>query len=194
MPYKDFVAGTPLASADVDNYLMRQTIMTFADSTARDTALSGVLDEGMHAYLEDTNTTTFYDGSAWVVKNEPPQTWNMTAFAQPGPVACTTSYGWRQRSNGVFTAQLKVVFTATGVAGNNIIVSTPFTLPNLEAVGGSWTYFDNGVQVYAGSVYPDTTITMAFMVNQNGNPFGTTPSIAIAVGDAMHLTVTGRYA
>lgn len=63
--FKDFAAGDVLTAADVDNYLMRQTVMTFADASARDSALSGVLDEGMVAYLEDTNRFTYYDGSTW---------------------------------------------------------------------------------------------------------------------------------
>jgi len=64
--FKDWTAGDVLTAADVDGYLMRQTVMTFADASARDTALSGVLDEGMVAYLEDVNALTVYNGSAWV--------------------------------------------------------------------------------------------------------------------------------
>lgn len=63
--FKDWAAGDVLTAADVDGYLMRQTAMTFADSSARDTALSGVLDEGMIAYLEDVDQFTFYNGSGW---------------------------------------------------------------------------------------------------------------------------------
>ena len=65
--FKDWAAGDVLTAADVDGYLMRQTVMTFADASARDTALSGVLDEGMVAYLEDTDYLTVYDGSNWVI-------------------------------------------------------------------------------------------------------------------------------
>ena len=64
--FKDFAAGDVLTAADVDGYLMRQTVMTFADASARDTALSGVLDEGMVAYLEDVTllpSTTAAHGS-----------------------------------------------------------------------------------------------------------------------------------
>jgi len=64
--FKDWAAGEVLTAADVDGYLMRQTAMTFADASARDSALSGVLDEGMVAYLEDTNRYTYYTGSAWL--------------------------------------------------------------------------------------------------------------------------------
>jgi hypothetical protein len=65
--YKDFVAGSVLSEADLDGYLMRQTVMTFASAAARDSALSGVLDEGMVAYLEDVDQFTFYTGTGWVV-------------------------------------------------------------------------------------------------------------------------------
>lgn len=65
MPFKDFAAGDILTAADVDDYLMRQTVMVFADSTARDTALTAVLAEGMFCYLNDTNAFQYYDGSAW---------------------------------------------------------------------------------------------------------------------------------
>ncbi len=64
--YKDFTVGQVLTSAEVDGYLMQQTIMVFASSAARTTALSGVLAEGMMSYLADTNAVEKYDGSAWV--------------------------------------------------------------------------------------------------------------------------------
>jgi hypothetical protein len=64
--FKDFAPGDILTAADVDDYLMRQAVMRFADGSARTTALSGVLVEGMMSYLKDTNTVEVYDGSAWV--------------------------------------------------------------------------------------------------------------------------------
>jgi hypothetical protein len=71
MPFKDFVAGDILTASDVDSLLMRQTIMTFADSAARDAALSAVLAEGMFCYLNDTNAFQVYDGSAWADVSNP---------------------------------------------------------------------------------------------------------------------------
>ena len=38
----------------------------FADAATRDTALSGVLVEGMCCYLADSNSVLVYDGSSWV--------------------------------------------------------------------------------------------------------------------------------
>jgi hypothetical protein len=64
--FNDFTAGQVLTAAQVDDYLMRQMVMRFADSAARTTALSGVLVEGMVSYLKDTNVVEVYDGSSWV--------------------------------------------------------------------------------------------------------------------------------
>lgn len=64
--YKLFNTGDVLTAAQVNTYLMQQTVMVFADSSARTTALSGVLAEGMLSYLQDTNVVQVYNGSSWV--------------------------------------------------------------------------------------------------------------------------------
>jgi hypothetical protein len=64
--YKLFATGDVLTAAQVNTFLMQQTVMVFADSAARTTALSGVLAEGMVSYLQDTNSLEVYDGAAWV--------------------------------------------------------------------------------------------------------------------------------
>lgn len=64
--YKLFNTGDVLTAAQVNTYLMEQTVMVFADAAARTTALTGVVSEGMISYLKDTNATEVYNGSAWV--------------------------------------------------------------------------------------------------------------------------------
>lgn len=66
MPFLDFTAGQVLTADQVDNFLMRQSVMVFDDATARDDALTDVLAEGMMAYLKDTNEVLKYDGSSWL--------------------------------------------------------------------------------------------------------------------------------
>jgi hypothetical protein len=63
--YKLFNTGDVLTAAQVNTYLNEQTVMVFADSAARTTALSGVLSEGMMSYLQDTDSVEVYDGTAW---------------------------------------------------------------------------------------------------------------------------------
>jgi hypothetical protein len=65
MPRKVFTPGEVLAAADVNSFLMDQTIMTFAGTAARGSAI-GTATEGMYAHLNDTDTLTYYNGSAWV--------------------------------------------------------------------------------------------------------------------------------
>lgn len=64
MPIKIFQNGYPLPASDINTYLMEQSVMTFASSTARATAIPTPT-EGMLTYLEDTNVFQYYTGSAW---------------------------------------------------------------------------------------------------------------------------------
>lgn len=63
--YKLFVNGNTLSATDLNTYLNQQTIMVFANATARDTALTGVVSEGMHCYIIGTGRQT-YNGTSWV--------------------------------------------------------------------------------------------------------------------------------
>jgi hypothetical protein len=69
--YKLFVTGDVLTAAQVNDYLMLQTVMVFANSAARTTALSGVLAEGLVSYLKDTDVVEVYTGAAWVSLDDP---------------------------------------------------------------------------------------------------------------------------
>lgn len=62
-----FTSGQVLTAAQVTQ--INTGIPVFADSTARTAAFGGTgektLAEGQFSYLEDTNATQYYDGSAW---------------------------------------------------------------------------------------------------------------------------------
>ena len=64
MAYKTFANGFPLPASDLNNYLMNQSVIVFADSTARTAALPTPT-EGMITYLEDTNAYEGWTGAAW---------------------------------------------------------------------------------------------------------------------------------
>jgi hypothetical protein len=64
--YRTFNTGDVLTAAQVQYNLQNQTIMYFGSAVLRDAALTvGTVQEGMFAYLADTNTTVYYDGAAW---------------------------------------------------------------------------------------------------------------------------------
>lgn len=65
MPRKIFTAGSVLTASDVNTFLMNQSVMTFAGTAARGSAI-GTATEGMLTYLEDTNIYQYWSGSAWV--------------------------------------------------------------------------------------------------------------------------------
>ena len=66
---KLFVSGDVLTAAQVNTYLMDQSIMRFADVATRTAAFGGagekVLAEGQFAYIEATDELQYYDGAAW---------------------------------------------------------------------------------------------------------------------------------
>ncbi len=63
-----YTAGEVLTAADLN--ITNSGIPVFATTTTRDAAFGGTgektLAEGQFAYIEATNTTQYYDGSAWV--------------------------------------------------------------------------------------------------------------------------------
>ena len=64
--YRVFTAGEVLTASNVQDYLMDQSVMSFADSTARATSIGTAnFEEGMVSYLQNTNQLEVYNGSAW---------------------------------------------------------------------------------------------------------------------------------
>ena len=66
----DFVNGQTLPAGRVQDYLMDQTVMVFADSSARTSALP-TPNAGMVTYLVSSNDLWFYTGSAWTLVSPP---------------------------------------------------------------------------------------------------------------------------
>jgi sporulation protein YlmC with PRC-barrel domain len=69
-----FASGEILTAAQVNGYLMDQTVTRFADAETRDDAFGGVgqpvLTEGRICYLDDVNLIQFYDGASWVSSSQ----------------------------------------------------------------------------------------------------------------------------
>lgn len=62
--FRVWTAGEVVSASNVNNYLQEQTIMVFAGTAARSSAITSP-SEGMLTYLSDSKTIEFYDGSTW---------------------------------------------------------------------------------------------------------------------------------
>jgi hypothetical protein len=64
MAYKVFSNGDALTGGELNTFLMNQSVISFATTTARDAALPAPL-EGQLVWLEDSNKYVYYTGSTW---------------------------------------------------------------------------------------------------------------------------------
>jgi trimeric autotransporter adhesin len=127
--YKLFATGDVLTAAQVNTYLMQQTVMVFASSAARTSALSGVIAEGMLSYLTDTNALQYYDGAAWQDVSNPGDITGVTAG---------TGLSGGGTSGSVTLAIDSTVATLTGsqTLTNKTLTSPVITTPKI-AIGYS---------------------------------------------------------
>lgn len=64
MPRKEWIAFETLAASEVNSLLMDQSVMTFADSAERASAIPTPT-EGMFTYLADVDALDYWNGSVW---------------------------------------------------------------------------------------------------------------------------------
>jgi len=106
----DLVANYPAASLSLANRVDLVGVLPFADSAARATAIPSPTD-GQYTYLQDTNSTEFWNGSAWVAAGVTP---GLTKLASASPSAAASVI-----FNDVFSAtynQYVISWTLTGSA------------------------------------------------------------------------------
>lgn len=149
--YKLFNSGDVLTAAQVNTYLMQQTVMVFADSSARATALSGVLAEGMVTYLQNTNVVEIYDGAAWVSLDDPNAIQNTIVDAKGDLITATAdNVPARLASSGV-NGQVLTVDTATSTGLKWSTPATPGTPSPLTTKGDVYTYSTTNDRLAVGS-------------------------------------------
>ena len=104
--YHAFSTGDVLTAAQVQYNLQNQTIMYFASSAARSSALGAAVVEGMFSYLADTDSTEYYNGSAWASISNPGDITAVTAGTgisgggTSGAVTVTNSMATAITTNG----------------------------------------------------------------------------------------------
>jgi hypothetical protein len=165
--FVNFVAGNVLSEAQIDG-IMRQTTMCFASTAARDSALSGTLEEGMFAYTNDANSVWFYDGAEWVPFSTPwtsyTPTWsNLT-------VGNGTQVGRYRYVNGSISFRGSLTFgTTTSVTGSFTgVIPNSETADAIESVG-TISVSDTGTANYVGVGYCNGTTGWTCRFNGSGN-------------------------
>ena len=150
--YHLFNTGDVLTAAQVQYNLQNQSIMYFATAAARDSALTGVLAEGMFAYLADSDTTVYYDGTSWLslfsgqVLTSPQETATISATAATGAINIDTLTS----AINIRTSDAAANYTL------NVRGSATVTLDSLMSVGDSLTVtFEspNGATPYYATAY-----------------------------------------
>jgi len=139
--YKLFNTGDVLTAAQVNTYLQEQAVMRFANSTARTTALSGVLAEGMVSYLDDTNAVEVYNGSAWVGVSGTGDITAVTTGTDSGLTGGASSGAADLKLKLQFNAQTGTTYTLVAgdlnqlVTANNASAITVTVPPSVFAAG-----------------------------------------------------------
>jgi hypothetical protein len=131
MPRKTFTAGDVLTASDMNTFLMDQSVMTFADSTARGSAIgTAIAQEGMLTYLADTNAYEYWDGTAY----EPLVGGESYDWVSWTPTLANLTLG-----NGTITARYVVI-------GKTMHFWVEFLLGSTSSVGSSPTIsFPSGI-------------------------------------------------
>lgn len=162
--YRLYTTGDVLTAAQVQFNLQNQSIMYFADAAARDAALTvGVVQEGMFAYLADTNATVFYNGTSWEgigdMSNGTLTSPKETVELSPSPATGTVNIDTLTASVEVLTAN------ATGNWTTNVRGSGATTLNSTMEVGeqisvvlvtpnGATAYYPTGFTIDGSAVTP----------------------------------------
>lgn len=169
MPFKDFAAGEILTAADVDTYLMRQTVMVFDDATARGTALgTAVLAEGMMAYTKDDDSVQVYNGTAWAAVDTTISSINGTAVVYTLTSSTATAYTLASTDQGKmlqFTGGTTTVTVGTGTAftaGQRVDILADASAMTIAAgtgvtIGGAGTA-GTGVSFTVGAQYEAVSV------------------------------------
>jgi hypothetical protein len=170
--FKDFQTGEVLTAADVDGYLM-QGIWVFASAAARSAAVTSP-QEGNYSFLKDTNSTEYYDGSAWVAAGGGGGGGKVLQV-----VSATTTTQTTVQSTTMTDSGLSITITPTLSTSKVLILVSQQVLieRNNTAQSAGWRLLRGATQIFDG----DGTLSRGFLIvtnNQTELAMGGYPSIS----------------
>lgn len=186
--YKLFATGDVLTAAQVNTYLMQQSVMVFASSAARTSAISGILAEGMVTYLQDTNSLEYYNGSSFVAAGNVSLTGvetltnktltapvitdavirgteedvNVVASAATGTINfdVSTASIWYYTTNATANHTLNFRYSSGDTLASKLAVGDAITLVWLNT-NGATAYYPNVIQIDGTTVTPKVPATIS---------------------------------
>ena len=185
--YKLFVNGNTLSASDLNTYVQQQTVMVFASTGARTTALSGVLAEGMVSYVTGTGLQ-YYTGTAWVNFDH---TFSGSSSGSTLLQASATASGTltlpaaTDTLVGKATTDILTNKTLTSAAINTSSLKSPREITTISATAATGTInFDANTQAV---LYYTTSASANWTLNVRGDS-GTTLNAVMATGDSITVT------
>ena len=197
--FKSWSTNDVLTSADVNGFLMVQSVAAFATTANRDAQITSP-EEGQVAYTRADNTYWWHDGSAWRVLL-------LTETAYTPTLGGT---GW-SIGNGTFAASYVrvgdlVSFSAVLSIGSTTTLGTPppnFTLPVATSEPLNYTWFEGFAQQASTSgMYPlrwqlvSSTQVRALAMSTSGTyaqATNVTSTVPFAWASGHRLSVRGSY-
>jgi hypothetical protein len=164
MGFKTFVNGDILDATEVNDFLMKQSVMVFDDAAARTAALDGDEAEGMVTYLRDTNQVEKYTGAAFVPVSDPIALDDLTDVDASSPsdgqvlTYNNTSGNWEPLTPAVvFNAQTGATYTLALTDSAKLVTLSNAAAITLTVPAETTTVFPIGsridlVQLGAGQV------------------------------------------
>lgn len=202
---KTFIATEVLTAANINGYLMDQSVMKYANTAAASSAVGTAISEGMQFYLSDTDEQVFYNGSSFAKQNGTTNAiingafdiWQRgTSFTNPGNLTFTADrIGIYFDGTGATRTVSQQANTAIiGASAPSYFIRFDHSVAGTGAANNLWYHRIENVGTFAGqtvtfSIYAKaaaTTIMPKISIDQN---FGTGGSATVTTDFATSISV-----
>lgn len=155
--YRAFVAGEKLTAANVNTYLMQQSVMTFTDATARDAAITSP-SEGMVVFLKDSDRLFSYSTAGTAG-------WRPIApyTSEVGTASATLVSGspWSTQTGSVTFTSGRFITSQVPIVNATVVVSSS-AQATVQVYSITNTGFSYRISLYAASTSTLTVHWSAF--------------------------------